>query len=89
MQGKYDQAEPLHELAQTTIEKVLGPEHPRVAATLNKWEVSLASQVGAVRERVKSRILTTKTSRPERMLAVVIYAPVWLSSQPQLLGVLA
>ena len=34
-QGKYGQAEPLYERSQTIREKVLGPEHPAVAAVLN------------------------------------------------------
>ncbi|CAN0549492.1 unnamed protein product [Ectocarpus sp. 12 AP-2014] len=34
-QGKYDKAEPLYERSQAIREKVLGPEHPDVAQSLN------------------------------------------------------
>ena len=35
LQGKYAEAEPLYEQCQRIKEKVLGPEHPSLAATLN------------------------------------------------------
>ena len=34
-QGKYEQAEPLHQRALAIIEKALGPDHPDVANSLN------------------------------------------------------
>ncbi|CAM9866665.1 unnamed protein product [Sphacelaria rigidula] len=35
MQGRYTEAEPLYEQCQAIEEKVLGPEHPSLAATLH------------------------------------------------------
>ncbi|CAN0448690.1 unnamed protein product, partial [Laminaria digitata] len=35
MQGKYAEAKPLYERSQAIREKVLGPEHPEVAQSLN------------------------------------------------------
>ncbi len=34
-QGKYAEAEPLHQRALAIMEKALGPEHPNVASSLN------------------------------------------------------
>ena len=34
-QGRYSEAEPLYQRSLTMREKVLGPEHPSVAASLN------------------------------------------------------
>ena len=48
-QGKYDEAEPLYERSQAIDEKVLGPEHPDVAQSLNNRAVLLQNQVRAVR----------------------------------------
>ena len=49
MQGKYAEAEPLLARSQAIREKVLGPEHPGVATTLNDQAVLLESQVRARR----------------------------------------
>ncbi|CAB1113194.1 unnamed protein product [Ectocarpus sp. CCAP 1310/34] len=48
-QGKYDDAEPLNERSQTIREKVLGPEHPDVAQSLNNRAGLLEAQVRAKR----------------------------------------
>ncbi|CAN0515401.1 unnamed protein product, partial [Ectocarpus sp. 12 AP-2014] len=37
LQGKYSEAEPLYERCQAIDEKVLGPDHPSLATTLNNW----------------------------------------------------
>ncbi|CAN0433527.1 unnamed protein product, partial [Scytosiphon promiscuus] len=42
--GKYTAAEPLYARAQAIVEKVLGPEHPSLAATLNNRAGLLRSQ---------------------------------------------
>ena len=34
-QGRYPEAEPLYERSLAILEKVLGPEHPHVAAVIN------------------------------------------------------
>ena len=44
-QGKYDDAEPLYKRALTIREEVLGPDHPKVASSLNNLATLLASQV--------------------------------------------
>ncbi|CAN0557844.1 unnamed protein product, partial [Ectocarpus sp. 12 AP-2014] len=44
LQGKYEEAEPLYEQSQAIREKVLGPEHPDVAQSLNNRAVLLESQ---------------------------------------------
>lgn len=44
-QGKYAQAEPLLERAQTIREKVLGPEHEDVASIVNNRVLLLEQQV--------------------------------------------
>ena len=49
MQGKYSEAEPLYERCQAIEEKVLGPEHPSLAITLNNRSGLLKNQVRAVR----------------------------------------
>ncbi|CAN0358203.1 unnamed protein product, partial [Scytosiphon promiscuus] len=43
-QGKYTEAEPLYARAQAIEEKVLGPEHPSLAATLHDRAGLLKSQ---------------------------------------------
>lgn len=48
MQGKFAEAEPLLECAQSNREEVLGLEHPEVATTLNNRAKLLESQVRAV-----------------------------------------
>ncbi len=48
-QGKYAEAEPLYERSQAIREKVLGPEHPDVAQSLNNRAGLLRSQVRAAR----------------------------------------
>ncbi|CAM9971540.1 unnamed protein product [Ectocarpus sp. 8 AP-2014] len=45
MTGKYAEAEPLYERSQAIQEKVLGPEHPDVATSLNNRASLLESQV--------------------------------------------
>ncbi|CAM9762259.1 unnamed protein product [Ectocarpus sp. 8 AP-2014] len=45
IQGKYAEAEPLYERSQAIQEKVLGPEHPDVATSLNNRAWLLESQV--------------------------------------------
>ncbi|CAN0023190.1 unnamed protein product [Ectocarpus fasciculatus] len=45
--GKYAEAEPLYERYQAILEKVLHPEHPRVATSLNNRAQLLESQVRA------------------------------------------
>lgn len=45
LQGKYAEAEPLYEHCQAMLEKVLGPEHPDVATTLNGRAGLLEKQV--------------------------------------------
>lgn len=45
LQGKYEEAEPLYERSQAIREKVLGPEHPDVAQSLNNRAVLLYAQV--------------------------------------------
>ena len=47
-QGKYDKAEPLYERCQAIQEKVLGPEHPNLATTLNNRARLFVEQVRAV-----------------------------------------
>ena len=49
-QGKYDEVEPLYERSQAIREKVLGPEHPDVAQSLNNRAALLQAQVRAVRK---------------------------------------
>ena len=48
-QGKYDDADPLYQRALAIDEKVLGPDHPDVAADLNNRAGLLESQVRATR----------------------------------------
>ena len=48
-QGKYNEAEPLYERSQAIREKILGPEHPNVAQSLNNRAELLRAQVRAVR----------------------------------------
>ncbi|CAM9457830.1 unnamed protein product [Ectocarpus sp. 12 AP-2014] len=43
-QGKYSEAKPLHEKAQAIQEKLLGPEHPDVATSLNNRAELLTAQ---------------------------------------------
>ncbi|CAN0431038.1 unnamed protein product, partial [Ectocarpus sp. 13 AM-2016] len=43
--GKYIEAEPLYERSQAIREKVLGPEHPDVATTLNNRALLFGRQV--------------------------------------------
>lgn len=45
VQGKYAEAGPLYERSQAVREKVLGPEHPEVAAVLNAQASLLQIQV--------------------------------------------
>lgn len=45
VQGKYAEAEPLYRRALAIQEKTLGPEHPKVAASLNNLAGVLRSQV--------------------------------------------
>lgn len=49
IQGKYTEAELLHERLQALREKVLGPEHPDVAASLNNRAFLLMGKVRTVR----------------------------------------
>lgn len=44
-QGKYGEAEPLYERSQAIREKMLGPEHPDVAVSLNNRAGLLSTQV--------------------------------------------
>ena len=44
-QGKYEEAEPLYERCQAIMEKVLGPEHPSLATTLNNRAALFYAQV--------------------------------------------
>ena len=48
-QGKYNEAEPLYERSQAIREKVLGPEHPGVAESLNNRAELLRAQVRTTR----------------------------------------
>lgn len=45
VQGKYAEADLLYERSRAIREKVLGPEHPKVATMLNNRAVSLRAQV--------------------------------------------
>lgn len=45
LQGKYTEVEPLYEGCQAIEKKVLGPDHPSVAPTLNNRAELLARQV--------------------------------------------
>ena len=47
-QGKYGEAEPLCERSQAIRERILGPEHPDVAQSLNNRAGLLYQQVRAV-----------------------------------------
>ena len=49
MQGKFAEAERLYERSQAIREKVLGPDHPHVAGSLNNRAALLRAQVRAVR----------------------------------------
>ena len=49
MQGKYAEAGPLYERSLAIREKVLGPDHPDVATSLNNLAIGLYYQVRAVR----------------------------------------
>lgn len=49
-QGRYAEAEPLYERSQAIREKILGPEHPDVATSLNNRAILLQRQVRAERE---------------------------------------
>lgn len=69
LQGKYAEAKHLCERSLAIRERVLGPAHPDVAASLNHLAMLLASQVGAVRahglqaeERGVRRICTDRFS---------------------------
>ena len=44
-QGKYDDVEPLYKRALAILEETLGPDHPKVASSLNNLAILLASQV--------------------------------------------
>lgn len=48
-QGNYAEAEPLYEQSQAVFEKVLGPDHPEVATSLNNRAVLLEAQVRTAR----------------------------------------
>ncbi|CAB1106731.1 unnamed protein product [Ectocarpus sp. CCAP 1310/34] len=48
-QGNYDEAGKLYERSLAIREKALGPDHPDVAQSLNKWALLLESQVRAIR----------------------------------------
>ena len=45
-QGKYDEAKPLYERANSIWEESLGPDHPQVATGLNNLAELLRAQVG-------------------------------------------
>lgn len=47
-QGKFSEAEQLYESSQAVEEKILGPEHPDVATSLNNRAGLLQDQVRAV-----------------------------------------
>ena len=49
LQGKYTEAEPLYARSQAILEKVLGPEHPNVASSLNNRAGLLSKQVRTAR----------------------------------------
>ena len=59
-QGKLSEAKPLYERCQQIMEKVLGPEHPSLAMTLNNRAMLLESQVRAIR-----RVLEHSSGRGE------------------------
>lgn len=46
LQGKHSEAEKLYERGQAILEKVLGPEHPDLATTLNNRAQLFKTQVG-------------------------------------------
>lgn len=48
-QGKYDEAEPLYQRSLAIWEKVLGPEHPAVAQSLDNY-ASLLREIGRTKE---------------------------------------
>lgn len=48
LQGEYDKAELLYARCQAIQEKVLGPDHPNLATTLNNRAVLLGSQVSGL-----------------------------------------
>lgn len=48
IQGKYAEAEPLYERSQAIREKILGPDHPDVAQSLNNRAELLVAQVRTV-----------------------------------------
>lgn len=57
LQGKYDEAGPLNIRAMEIAEKVIGPEHPTFARTLNNRAILLVKQVrncGSFQKAVKS-----------------------------------
>ncbi len=55
-QGKYAEAEPLHQRALAIREKALGPEHPHVAQTLENYAVLLRQTARADEaERMEAR----------------------------------
>ncbi|CAN0388402.1 unnamed protein product, partial [Ascophyllum nodosum] len=43
-QGKYDDVGPLYKRALAILEETLGPDHPKVASSLNNLAILLASQ---------------------------------------------
>ena len=45
-QGKLDEALPLYKRSRIILEKVLGPDHPNVAASLNNEALLLKQMVG-------------------------------------------
>lgn len=47
-QGKYEEADPLHDRSLAILEKVLGPDHPDVAVVLNNGAESLHRQVTGI-----------------------------------------
>ncbi|CAN0512516.1 unnamed protein product, partial [Laminaria digitata] len=50
LQGKYAEANPLYERSQAIREKILGPEHPEVAQSLNN-RVGKHEEAGPLYER--------------------------------------
>ena len=74
-QGKYTEAEPIYERALAIREKVLGSEHPDVAATLNDRAGLLTSQVRAkndpsIVDYFMYRILSSSKSQRDWILTL-------------------
>lgn len=65
-QGKYTEADPLYERSLAILEKVLGPEHPDLASSLNNRAELLLVQVKTTRklpENISGSKLLGETAR--------------------------